>query len=412
MPSQTFTRSSERVFPKGTSRYVFFRSIEAAGQDWDAAAPVDDIFLQRQYLSIVENNPPIGMQFGYLVFYEGDLPVGVALCQIKTFKADDSIQDLGEKDKSCPCFFQGVSNWLKRRVAGMVNADILICGNMLLTGEHGFWFDPTRINPGKGVELLECALVEILQQMDREGVKMPAILIKDILPMRHEAHKTLTGKGFVEFKIQPNMVLDLPFRTFDDYLGAMTTKYRTRAKRAFKKKDGIEVKQLSYLEIQRELPRIYSLYRDIANNAGFNMIDLNERYLMALKREMSAHFHLFAYYLDGQLIAFYTTVTAGKEMEAHFLGYDKSINHDLQLYLNILYDIIRLGIEAGCEQIVFARTALEIKSSVGAVAVDLSCYLRQQNSIANHFTGTMLDYLKPVEEWLPRHPFREEATPD
>ncbi|MBK7939317.1 MAG: hypothetical protein IPJ82_20530 [Lewinellaceae bacterium] len=67
-------------------RYSFFRSIEAAGQDWDAAAPEHDIFLQRPYLSVLEHNPPLGMRFGYLVFYKGDEPVGVALCQIKYFK--------------------------------------------------------------------------------------------------------------------------------------------------------------------------------------------------------------------------------------------------------------------------------------------------------------------------------------
>lgn len=57
----------------------------------------------------------------------------------------------------------------------------------------------------------------------------------------------------------------------------------------------------------------------------------------------------------------------------------------------------------------FARTALEIKSSVGAVPENLYCYLRHQNPLVNKFTGTLLDYLKPVEEWLPRHPFKSQV---
>ena len=57
-----------------TLRYSYFRSIETAGCDWDAAAPQHDIFLQRAYLSIVENNPPEGMRFGYLVFYLDEEP--------------------------------------------------------------------------------------------------------------------------------------------------------------------------------------------------------------------------------------------------------------------------------------------------------------------------------------------------
>lgn len=391
-----------------TFRYGFFRSIDAAGADWDAAAPDHDLFLQRSYLSVLEANPPQGMRFGYLVFYKGETPVGVALCQIKYFKGDDNINDLDVPTKD-PCFFNGLARWFKRWVAGKAAADILICGNMLLTGEHGYYFDYQKIKPLDAVALLEGALNDVVEIMGREGVKMPVILVKDVAPEHRDQGRALVQNGFVEFDIQPNMILHLPFPDFDGYLNAMSTKYRTRAKRAFKKKDGVECRELTLADIQRELPRIYALYRDVAKNAGFNMVDLNEHYLLALKRNLPEHFHMFGYYLDGQMLAFYTVIQNQDELEAHFLGYDKTRNHDLQLYLNCLYDIVRIGLEAGCHSIVFARTALEIKSSVGATAHDLYCYLRHQNSIANKFTGTILDYLKPVEEWQPRHPFREEG---
>lgn len=404
----TDTQMTGKTAVSDKTRYSFFRSVEAAGADWDAAAPPNDLFLQRSYLAILERNPPLGMRFGYLVFYKGDTPVGVALCQIKYFKGDDNINDLETQTKD-PCFFGALANWFKRRVASMAAADILICGNMLLTGEHGYWFDDQKIKPIEAIEILEKALTEVIDIMDREQVKMPVILIKDIAPANMEQGKTLVQKGFVEFDIQPNMILHLPYKGFDEYLASMSTKYRTRAKRAFKKAEGLEKKELTLLEIQRELPRIYALYVEVAKNAGFNMVDLNQNYLLALKHDLGEHFRMFAYYQDGHLLAFYTTIKNHDELEAHFLGYDKEHNHDKQLYLNILYDIIRIGLESGCHQIVFARTALEIKSSVGAEAHDLWCYLRHQNSIANKFAGTVLDYLKPVEEWQPRHPFKEDG---
>ncbi|MBK6997546.1 MAG: GNAT family N-acetyltransferase [Lewinellaceae bacterium] len=391
-----------------TLRFAFFRSIEAAGRDWDASAPAHDIFLQRPYLSVLEANPPVGMRFGYLVFYKNESPIGVALCQIKYFKGDDNIADLDVPRKD-PCFFGGLAQWFKRWVAGKAAADILICGNMLLTGEHGYYFDYQSISHTQAMELLEKALDNVIEQMGREGIKMPVILVKDIAPENQIQGKFLVGKGFTEFDIQPNMVLNLPFRDMEEYLATMSTKYRTRAKRAFKKLDGIERRELTHAEIQQELPTIYHLYREIANNAGFNMVDLNEQYLAALERDLGEYFRMFAYYLDGKLIAFYTTIRNHDELEAHFLGYEKALNHDYQLYLNILYDIIKIGLDTGCKSIVFARTALEIKSSVGAVAQELSCYLRHQHPVVNKFAPTILDYLKPVEQWQPRHPFKEEG---
>jgi predicted N-acyltransferase len=382
--------------------------VEAAGKDWDAAAPPDNVFLQRNYLSILEANPPQGMRFAYLVFYQQEQPVGVALCQIKYFKGDDNIADLNAAPSKDPCFFNGLARWFKRWVAGKTAADILICGNMLLTGEHGYYFDYQKISPEKAAAALEGALDEVVHQMGREGVKMPVILVKDLAPTRQAERQHLLDKGFTEFDIQPNMVLDLGFQRFEDYLAAMSTKYRTRAKRALKRLEGVEKREMSLLDVQRELPRIYALYRDVAKNAGFNMVDLNEYYLLALKRDFGQYFRMFGYYQDGQLLAFYTTIQNHHEMEAHFLGYEKAQNHELQLYLNCLYDIVRGGIEACCHSVVFARTALEIKSSVGATPRQLWCYLRHQNSLVNTFTGTLLDYLKPVEEWVPRHPFKEE----
>ncbi len=401
MSTDSRTADSSEVF-----RHVFFRSIEAAASDWDTAAPPDDLFLQRPFLTVLESNPPLGMRFGYLIFYRNEEPVGVALCQFKYFKGDDNISESEHESKNDPCFFNGLAKWFKRWVAGIVAADILICGNMLLTGEHGFWFDAQKISPEKATGLLEKALTDVVEKMEGEGMKLPVTLVKDIAPGRKAERMTLTKSAFAEFCIQPNMVMELPYADFDEYLSAMSTKYRTRAKRAFKKANAIEKKELHLADIQRELPRIYTLYTDIARNAGFNMVDLNEHYIPALKRDLPDHFRLFAYYLDGRLVAFFTTIQNGTELDAHYLGLDKDLNHDLQLYLNILYDIVRAGLESGSERIVFARTALEIKSSVGAVAEDLYCYLRHQNSIANHFTGRLLDYLKPVEEWQPRHPFK------
>ncbi|MCW5924817.1 MAG: GNAT family N-acetyltransferase [Saprospiraceae bacterium] len=393
--------------PTTRLRYSFFRSIEAAGRDWDAAAPTHDLFLQRKYLSVLEANPPMGMRFGYLVFYRADEPVGVAICQVKYFKGDDNIADLSAQTKD-PCFFNGLAKWFKRWVAGKAAADILICGNMLLTGEHGYYFDEQKIAPKTAIELLEKGLDDVVDIMGREGTRMPVILVKDISSARLEQRRALIKKGFVEFDIQPNMVLHLNFPDFDGYLAAMSTKYRTRAKRAFKKRDGVEKRELTLLEIQRELPHIYTLYKEVAKNAGFNMVDLNEQYLLALKRELPDHFRMFAYYEAGRIVAFYTTIQNGDELEAHFLGYDKALNHERQLYLNCLYDMVQFGLDCQCRDIVFARTALEIKSSIGATPHQLWCYLRHQNPLTNRFTGTILEYLKPVEEWVPRHPFKQE----
>ncbi len=385
--------------------YSLFKSIESAGNDWDLAAPAHNIFLQRPYLSILEQNPPSGMRFGYLVFYADAQPIGVAICQIKHFNAADSLQE-SDTQKEGACLLNRVARWFRRNMVGFVSADVLICGNLLLTGENSYYFDAAHIHPTAALALLESAVQASVKQLEEKRVKIPVVLFKDLSPEHTDATEYLRGKDYLPFQIQPNMVMPLAFANFETYLNAMSTKYRTRAKRAFKKLEGIQCCGMRVSEIEAALPQIHALYKSVANNAGFNMVDLNPAYLLALKRDFGAYFNIYGLYLEEKMIAFYTTIQNQGIMEAHFIGYDKTYNHDYQVYLNMLYKMVQAGIESGSNEIVFARTALEIKSSVGAVPQQLNCFVKHKNSILNRFTNTAMDYLKPEEVWQQRHPFK------
>ena len=82
-------------------------------------------------------------------------------------------------------------------------------------------------------------------------------------------------------------------------------------------------------------------------------------------------------------------------MDAHFLGVDNSFNRDYQVYLNILYDLVETAINGKAKHIDFARTALEIKSSVGAVAQDLLYFFKHRSTISSKFLQLVFDSLNP-----------------
>ena len=79
------------------------------------------------------------------------------------------------------------------------------------------------------------------------------------------------------------------------------------------------------------------------------------------------------------------------------------------MYLNILYDIIKIGFDQKCRSVVFARTALEIKSSVGAEPHEMYWYLRHRNKVSNRFLSQIVDYLNPKDDWVQRKPFKNQA---
>ncbi len=387
----------------GDMQLFFYQSLNDVPHEWDDLAPSDNIFLQRTYLSLLEQNPPIGMRFCYLLYCEKNKPVGIAIGQIQHFKADRSLNK--EEEDKTPCFFTTLGRYFKGLLASKVDFYTLVIGNLLLTGEHGYYFN-SKIPKEKAVLYLEKGIVPVQEELERLNIPIRGTLIKEIYQENKKDVQGLVDRSFVEFTVQPNMVMDLHWETIEEYKAALSSKYRVRMKRAFKKGAAIEKRSLSAEEIEANLPRLYELYTEIANNSGFNLINLNENYLLALKQNFQDHFNLTAYYLDGKIIAYFTTILNGKEMEAHFLGYDHDYNREYQVYLNILYDILNCGIENKAERIVFARTAMAIKSSIGAVPIEMYCYFRHRSTFSNKFLHPLLDYLRPKDDWEQRHPFK------
>ena len=357
---------------------------------------VDDVFFSRQFLGAIEQNPPADTRFAYLVFQRQNRIIGFAILQIKYFSAAKSLRlKTGES-----AFIYAI----KKQVARMIRYNTLVCGNLLLTGEHGYAFrDGAFASPALETAAVAEGLAFARRELAREGIRINATLIKD-LAVPHPFSKA----GYNQFSVEPNMVmtLDPNWKCQGDYLNALSSKYRVRAKRAFKKAEGIEKVELDARQLRENSGKLMALYRQIADDADFNLFYLNDLHFAGLKQRLGEDFRVFAYYLDGEMIAFYSTILNGGHLEAHFLGYEHSLNAERQIYLNMLFDMIGLGIGTGMREIVFARTATVIKNSVGAQPIDAYLYLRYENAIINRMLPLALRLLRPKNEALARSPFK------
>jgi len=214
--------------------------------------------------------------------------------------------------------------------------------------------------------------------------------------------------SFYEFNAQPNMIFYLKndWKNADDYVNSLSKKYRDQYKRAHKKFDGIVVRNLSFEEIQKHEATIYDLYHYVAKNAPFNSFFLSENHFSTMKKQCQNNFLLFGYFLNEKLVGFHTLLLNGTVLETYFLGYDAEVQKENMLYLNMLYNMTEFGITNGFQKIIFGRTALEIKSSIGAVPVMMSGFLFHNNSIINKYLHKIVPRLEPDVVWQQRHPFK------
>jgi hypothetical protein len=368
-----------------------------------------NIFLSADYLKALHEAPPATMHFQYFTVFKGEKLFGIIYAQLDTFRAQQSISY--HKDGVLEAPQRGVLRRLRDFMSARVQVHTVLCGNSLVTGDHGFIFEDSVSEKDRWA-MVNTALHWLTAFLKKKGTRVHLLFVKDFLSPTEKKLSMVPGsRVYHGFHAQPNMVLylDEAWMDFDDYIEALSSKYRVRVRRAFKKAGKLEKRELTSADLERYRDNIIEFYRDIAENASFNLFILSPDYFISVKSHLGDRFRIFGYFEGDKLIAFYSLMLNGDEIEAHFLGYEEDTNKRYQLYLNMLLDMVTLGISLRMKRIIYGRTATEIKSSVGAHPELMYFYLQVQNPILNPFVPWIYNTLEPEVQWTQRHPFKESA---
>ncbi|KAF2515238.1 GNAT family N-acetyltransferase [Flavobacterium foetidum] len=375
--------------------FKIYNSATSVPEEWNFLA-ASNIFLTREYLEVLENSCPVNMICHFIGFFEEEKLIGIALTQ---FLFAERLESFGERDQ---CLKTSVRNFAFKNFA----SHVLFVGNNMLTGQNAFAF-AADVKESKFVKTLHKAITQLKKELKASGKKVHITSIKDftaseIKPLQAEFKNNYT------FSTQPNMIFSINenWKTEQDYIDALSKKYRDQYKRARKKSEGIVKQKMTLDDIRKYEDVIYDLYFHVAKNAPFNTFFLARNHFSFFKEIMQDNFLLYGYFLDEKLIGFNTLIKNGDVMDTYFLGYDESIQREKMLYLNMLYDMIAYSIKKGFKEIIFARTALEIKSSVGAKPVKMYGLITHSNALINHNIGRFFNYLEPKTEWQERNPFK------
>jgi hypothetical protein len=379
-----------------TTTYQLYSSIAQLPKKWDEVAH-ENAFLQTPYLKVLEESAPTNMQCFYVGIFEKNSLIGVALAQYLDL---NKLESFGERDQCIKTF---IRNFIFKNFA----SHALFLGNNMITGQNSYTFNK-EINAITIAEILSKCAVEITKFFKKQDIKIHIVSFKDFYQESATELKKSTFSLLYEFNTQPNMIFELQnqWKTNTEYIEALTKKYRDQYKRAHKKFEGIKTRELSLDEIILEENRIYELYLHVAKNAPFNTFFLAKNHFSSFKRQCGPKFILVGYYLKNELVGFHTLLVNGKTLETYFLGYNEQIQKEKMLYLNMLYNMTQFGIENQFKKIIFGRTALEIKSSIGAKPVIMSGFIYHTNKWINRILPKIFPNLEPSLVWQQRHPFK------
>ena len=378
------------------SHQIYF-STSQLPENWNDLA-IATIFLSKEYLAILEKSAPANMSCHFIGLFENETLVGIALSQ---FVDLNQLASFGERDQ---CIKSSIRNLVFKNFC----SHILLIGNNTLTGQNAFVISE-KSNQTEVLKTLKKAVLALKDIFKNKGKKVHICGLKDFCEPELSRFEIPEFNPYLRFSTQPNMIFTVRdhWKTEEDYVAALSKKYRDQYKRARKKATGLVKRQLSLEEIKAQEEVIYELYFHVAKSAPFNTFFLPKNHFAVFKEELQENFLFYGYFENDKLIGFNTLIKNGSDLDTYFLGYDDSIQREKMLYLNMLYDMIGYAIKEQFKTVIFARTALEIKSSVGATPLKMFGMMRHDNSFINSRLDFFFRYLEPETVWTERHPFQD-----
>jgi predicted N-acyltransferase len=382
---------------KTIDRVIYSSISQVNTLDWDSIVGDKNIYLFRNYLSALENSLT-QYNFRYIIFYsKASLPIGIAYCQII---------NITSAEINTKALVKRMGGMLPESLINTIDMRILICGNAFATGENGYIFSP-EISTTEALDSLNQAIDEIHFSEKKIGKKISITMIKEFWPESFDEISYLKEKGCAEINIDVNMILTLSddWHSFDDYLAALNSKFRTKAKQVINKSEALDIVQFTVPKIEEKLDEINDLYNTIVDRANFSFGRLNARTFLEIKKALGDDFFFNGYYLDGKLIGFSTATAFDHTLDGNFIGLDYDYNQDYSVYQRMLYDFVKHAIAIKAKYVKIGRTAEEIKSGVGAQPVEMKFYAKHRNKLKNALLYPFINNLKPNAFEL-RKPFK------
>src|SRR5688572_15171898 len=283
----------ERHRPSGFAFAVADRIDFFDKTHWDKVTSNDSLFLSRRYLRVLEDAGPDNLRQCYALVFRDKEPVAAIAAQIVTI----SVARLRSKSA-------------REIPLDRLEEKMLVCGNLLSWGMHGIAFAP-NVDQGPLWPAVAEAIYR-LRRVDKLFGDTAFVMVKDIPDSYAASATALSRFSYRELETEPNMVLEISpqWKSYDDYLGNLTSKYRKQAKQI--EKDvaaaGCTVEEIKSDEIARRAEQLHALYLQTHKNARLRLVTLPVAFQPTLAKQLGDDLRFTILRKDDQLLGFVNTV--------------------------------------------------------------------------------------------------------
>ena len=358
---------------------------------WQQVTAHDSLFLSPRYLRVLETAGPENLRQRYALIFRDNEPVAAVAAQSVTV----SVARL-RKDSA------------KKVPLDRLEEKMLVCGNLLSWGMHGICFAPNVDHQAMWPGVAEA--IYRLRRVDKLFGDTAFVMVKDITDAYASSAEALSRFSYRELETEPNMVLDISpkWKTYDDYLANLTSKYRKQARQIENDVTaaGCTVEEIKIEDIARHAEQLHALYLQTHKNTRLRLITLPVTFLPTLAAELGDDMRFTILRKDDQLLGFVTTVKDGETAVGYYIGFDRKSNAEFPIYFRLLQSVIDHAIALGCKRLSLGRTALEPKARLGARPDPMRVWIRHRIPMLNLIVHGLLHTIDHHDDAPERNPFK------
>ena len=359
---------------------------------WDALTAQSSMFLSRRYLRVLEEAGPQNLKQRYAMVFRGDDPVAAVAAQ----SVSVALSRLSKSEKATAP--------LER-----LEEKMLVCGNLLSWGQHGVAFAP-----GEDTAALWPAVAEALYRIRRADKLLGTasfVMVKDITDGYLDGAGSLSRFSYRALETEPNMVLEISptWKTYDDYMASLTSRYRKAAKQIEKEfaAGGLALTHLRNADdVANHADVMHALYMQTHRNARLRLVTLRPAFIPTLAATFGADLRCTIAQRDDQVLCFVTTIRDGETAVGYYIGFDRETNATAPIYFRLLQAVVDHAIQLGCSRLSLGRTALEPKARLGARPDPMRIWIRHRIPMLNVLVRALLHTISHHDEPPERNPFK------
>jgi predicted N-acyltransferase len=335
-----------------------FNSIdEIVADDWQRVqSPCDErIAIDRRFIAAVESSMKHKCTFRYVVVYdENGLPAACAALSTITVDVAN--------------YAHPFLAWVIRRVPILLSRlrqlKILLCGSPIPTGQPGLGLR----QPSASAQIL-LVLDKVVCELAAE-MKADAVVYKEFEKGDLDWINSLRGLKYSRIATPPVHFFTRPFDSFSSYCAALKARYRKHINRSQRKLQGKEIRLTVMTDPQDMLraytPEVHGLYHQMAARAKVVKQDfLPIEFFQQLARRFAGQIELITFIAQSRTIAFGWCLRCGSTYYLLVSGVDYNLNHEFDLYFNLMYAAFDRAFQRGIARINAGMGADAFKARLG-----------------------------------------------